>query len=554
MHSTDAVTPVISGYPHALESIFSPADSEKTLQEHMDHLHNTQSTLHAPGHTQGSTRRPPVFRWAGGDAKDDENEDFIYGAEEMPDPLRSRGSNSLLNPSDAGTTSGNSVIPHLSHNPTSGPKLKRSTEFKPPTARSQNGERSSILSPTIYGTLAISSPGLTGGSVGKSANMDVSGQKQQPWSSTVMLSTSTSDSSSTSSHGGFGSMKMSTNAASQKPYANERAALLAPSHGSKHRDPSIDSQDSRWRGAAGARSQGVVGLPLVNPGVSRGSIEVVTSTPRQSGFFGSLFGLGRQPAAPTANQGNRAVYAALPGGMATGPRSSRSMPLYSTRMERRRLARRRAQEKRRWRSILLALFIALVSAFGLALCFSTLPLSIPSVIVPSGPDVAGEVVVPSWGLMLDNITASKELYAFDLELQAVNWNVIPADIVSLDLNIYASADAVAYNASTMEELLGHVKYFDDRVRFPAAISSNATGRISLKDPSNTIGRIIYMFYPYRLTLVGEIMYSTTGPMLGQGKMFNPLFEHSVNVCSIHVVEAIDRISSYACDPMTLQLN
>ncbi|KAJ3213905.1 hypothetical protein HDU67_002311 [Dinochytrium kinnereticum] len=581
------------GVPTGLEGVLSPADSDRTL------LMVEASEVATGGTTMGtglgSTRRPPKFNWAkAADAKDEENEDFVYSG--SPDRSRLRsvpsfphlamngtdtvnsatsliGNNSSVSTGSLGPAPGMVhavgpsvpvVVPHhYTHNPSPGPKLKRSTEFRPPPSKSQNGDRpgSAVLSPTLYGTLAVTSPLVQPTPLYGSLSEGRQGR-------VAVLSTSTSDSSSTgSSFAPLGSLRMSAvHYNSQRRMlqgGDERAHLLAGvGVNGKRRDRSTDSQDSAWR-ASGRPTHAVVSIP-VNVSTTR-----VAPGRDSTGWLGGIFGfLGANRETTLTRTGSGVGPTMMTGnasGSFPGTRPPRSVPLYSSRMERRRLARRRAQEKRRCRTLSLAMTLFLAVGCVLSLFFSTLPLSIPFVIVsvPGSVEEGGVVPggvggipprgvggwVPSWGLLVGNLTARPDLFAFDMELEAVNWNVVPVDVGVVDLDVYASADAVASNMTTAVELLGHVKHFEGLARFPPIASSNVTGRIAIKEPSNTIGRIIYTTYPYRLTLVGQLTYSSTGPLLGLGgALFNTLFEHTVPICSVHVVESLGRIFSYPCDP------
>jgi hypothetical protein len=163
-----------------------------------------------------------------------------------------------------------------------------------------------------------------------------------------------------------------------------------------------------------------------------------------------------------------------------------------------------------------------------------------------------------WGVRVSNITALPDLYAFDLTLFAENWNIVSVTVRSGDLDVFASADAYAVTDDKVSttllqqsslhnrrrhrgrhfnnELLGHVKLLRPPAVFPAFTTTNATARAAIVDPSNSIGKIIYMNYPYTMTINGHLKYST-----GAG-----LFLYHVPICSIHRVESIDVIVSLSC--------
>ncbi|KAJ3315800.1 hypothetical protein HDV04_000007 [Boothiomyces sp. JEL0838] len=98
-----------------------------------------------------------------------------------------------------------------------------------------------------------------------------------------------------------------------------------------------------------------------------------------------------------------------------------------------------------------------------------------------------------------------EIFEFQIHFDAVNTNLIPISLESTDINVYASLKH--YKALMSNELLGHVRHFNQSPIFNAAsFTKNATGTISIK-PQNTLGKLIYMSTPFLLTVEGRIWYS-----------------------------------------------
>ncbi|KAJ3409950.1 hypothetical protein HDV05_004149 [Chytridiales sp. JEL 0842] len=218
---------------------------------------------------------------------------------------------------------------------------------------------------------------------------------------------------------------------------------------------------------------------------------------------------------------------------------------------------------RSWKTFLFAL-LSILCGMCLMLFFSSIPLQIPD---------------SQWGLKVSNITALSDLYAFDMTLDAENWNIAAVTVRGGDLDIFASADALpsyrvvvfpikaenaaennqeildtptppttsAVNGQTKKtlvapghyannELLGHVKILRTPAFFPPFSKNNSTARVAIVEPSNSIGKIIYMNYPYTLTIQGYLRYT-----LGAG-----MFVHAVPICSVHRVESASLIVSKSC--------
>lgn len=86
------------------------------------------------------------------------------------------------------------------------------------------------------------------------------------------------------------------------------------------------------------------------------------------------------------------------------------------------------------------------------------------------------------------------------------------------------------------ELLGHIKSLDVPVLFSALSSTNASLHLSIPDPLNTLGRMIYLSYPYTLQIRGSLLYYTV----------TSLIQYSVPICSVHWVESPTSILSRSC--------
>ncbi|TPX37184.1 hypothetical protein SmJEL517_g01071 [Synchytrium microbalum] len=149
-----------------------------------------------------------------------------------------------------------------------------------------------------------------------------------------------------------------------------------------------------------------------------------------------------------------------------------------------------------------------------------------------------------------NINASTELYEFDVTMSASNPNIVPVHITEVDLDILVSAHLPntrsspasrkhkggdSQNPST-EELLGHIKYLSSSITIPAWVTTNnATGHVSMPEPSNTLGKLIYMLGTYELQIVGTLTYHTVF-----------VVPYTVPVCTIHRVERGKVKKTFAC--------
>ena len=150
----------------------------------------------------------------------------------------------------------------------------------------------------------------------------------------------------------------------------------------------------------------------------------------------------------------------------------------------------RRQEKKRvfrlmFSSILLALTIILAAVFG----FTSQSVQ--------DPDVFGIKIV----------TRSISLFEFNLDIIGLNYNLIPI-VFTPDLDVYASRSRPdgSWSATTKiianQELLGHVRTFNSSSALPPVATTTISSKISIIDPSNTLGKFIYMTTPFVLTVRG----------------------------------------------------
>ncbi|KAI9327374.1 hypothetical protein BDR26DRAFT_85684 [Obelidium mucronatum] len=178
--------------------------------------------------------------------------------------------------------------------------------------------------------------------------------------------------------------------------------------------------------------------------------------------------------------------------------------------------------------------VLLFSALGLILLISN-PLT------PLAPSVKTRPwILPTdtWRPIVTNITSSStELYSFDFELMAVNWGIV-WDVVlnGADLEVFVEASGDRIHRQS-QELLAHIAQLSQPAIFPPhSFTLNATASIAIDHPSSTVGKIIYMNYPYKLILKGYFRY--TGAF--------GVFSRSIPVCSVHLVESWDVITSREC--------
>ncbi|ORY53239.1 hypothetical protein BCR33DRAFT_711571 [Rhizoclosmatium globosum] len=137
-----------------------------------------------------------------------------------------------------------------------------------------------------------------------------------------------------------------------------------------------------------------------------------------------------------------------------------------------------------------------------------------------------------------SVAASTKIYAFEFELMAINWGLL-WDVVlngaDLEVFVEASGDTIAAPSlppishapfpihTTSQELLATFPPLNSSYIPTTQRHTLRPCRIVIEDPSSTVGKIIYMNYPYKLVMKG----------------------------SVHIVEARDEIISRECGPTYL---
>ncbi|KAI8593892.1 hypothetical protein BDZ88DRAFT_401878 [Geranomyces variabilis] len=135
-------------------------------------------------------------------------------------------------------------------------------------------------------------------------------------------------------------------------------------------------------------------------------------------------------------------------------------------------------------------------------------------------------------LGIGDVRGTYDLFEFDVVFAAANENVVPVYVRNVDLDIFVSSDLmIDQNTSSnltggrggggnsgsgkhaSKELLAHVRHLTTAIAFPALTPSTQTtptGHISIRDPENTLGKLIYLNYPfpYTLTVRGNVRYRT----------------------------------------------
>ena len=166
------------------------------------------------------------------------------------------------------------------------------------------------------------------------------------------------------------------------------------------------------------------------------------------------------------------------------------------------------------RLIVLGLILAFLVIVFSVLMFSAMPLT--SILVKK----------------VENIVELPDVYEFDLILSAANSNMFPIAIIATDLDVFASSVPEYDNMIriTSEELLGHVRYLNNSAVFISnSFSDRVACKVSIEDPSNTFGKLIYLRYPYILTIRGTFLYSSfLLQMLA-------VFHHQINLCETYRV-------------------
>ncbi|KAJ3063852.1 hypothetical protein HDU98_000375 [Podochytrium sp. JEL0797] len=187
------------------------------------------------------------------------------------------------------------------------------------------------------------------------------------------------------------------------------------------------------------------------------------------------------------------------------------------------------------------------SFFLILIAFLALVLLISNPLTPLAPsDKSRPWILPTdtWHPHVTNISAaSAQIYAVDFELMAVNWGIM-WDVVlgGADLEVFVEASGETSDLPrdgnlSSQELLAHLSVLDKPAIFPPhSVTLNATARLAIDHPSSTVGKIIYMNYPYKLTLKGSLRYTSA---------FG-IYTSAFPVCSVHLVEARDVISSREC--------
>ena len=118
-------------------------------------------------------------------------------------------------------------------------------------------------------------------------------------------------------------------------------------------------------------------------------------------------------------------------------------------------------------------------------------------------------------------TRTVSLFEFDLVLNARNPNAFPITLNETDLDVFASRGIQKYPSfgqdvywrqalqlSASQELLGHVKHMNTSVLVQPFTRQNVTCPISIVDPSNTLGKFIYLTFPFTLLVRGDLTYSS----------------------------------------------
>jgi hypothetical protein len=159
-------------------------------------------------------------------------------------------------------------------------------------------------------------------------------------------------------------------------------------------------------------------------------------------------------------------------------------------------------------SFLLALALVSAAIFG----FTSQPIQDPNV----------------FGVEIE--TRSISLFEFNLNIVGLNSNLIPV-VLTPDLDVYASRERpesylFSKDFIANQELLGHVREFSSPAALPPISTSAISLKISMVDPSNTLGKFIYMTFPFVLTVKGSLTYSS--PM--------NLFHYQIPVCLYQIVE------------------
>ncbi|KAH6587486.1 hypothetical protein BASA61_006211 [Batrachochytrium salamandrivorans] len=166
---------------------------------------------------------------------------------------------------------------------------------------------------------------------------------------------------------------------------------------------------------------------------------------------------------------------------------------------------------------------------------------------------------------IKQVVAQPDLFQFDLLLSGMNLNIVAIGLSNADLDIYATVtntsvttfpyqdlpivsnlvpsellDENTTDASVSEgfpELLGHTRHLNHTVVFPPMhASENLSATVTLIDPSSSVGKLIYLHFPYTLTVTGSLHYS----------MLWTLVSYEILICSMHVIEDGVVVQSRSC--------
>ncbi|TPX55526.1 hypothetical protein PhCBS80983_g05248 [Powellomyces hirtus] len=132
-------------------------------------------------------------------------------------------------------------------------------------------------------------------------------------------------------------------------------------------------------------------------------------------------------------------------------------------------------------------------------------------------------------LGIGDIHGTLNLYEFDVVFAAANQNIVPVYVRNVDIDVFVGSDLVfdqnvappepkeqmpvvtTAGRSSPKELLAHIRHLTTSITFPAltpTTHTTPTGHIIIRDPENTLGKLIYLNYPYTLTVRGNIHYRT----------------------------------------------
>ncbi|KAJ3393512.1 hypothetical protein HDU92_007708 [Lobulomyces angularis] len=142
-------------------------------------------------------------------------------------------------------------------------------------------------------------------------------------------------------------------------------------------------------------------------------------------------------------------------------------------------------------------------------------------------------------LRVNFVHGTPDYYEFELGLSAKNPNIVNINIHDIDLDVMVSvAESTKSISGHDEELLGHVSKFQNQksLLFYPKMVTNSTAIILIKDPSNTVGRLIYDSYPYTLILRGSFHYY----------LFGNLISYKVTICSEHRIYNVTEVVNKKC--------